>query len=89
MPMREAWSAPCQQADFGRLAQPVDWDALDGRPVDLVIMLTLSNRQGREQHLRIFSRLARRIMYEEFRQQLRSAPDEQALCDVLRQELKI
>ncbi len=72
-----------------RLAQPVDWDALDGQPVDLVIMLTLSNRQGREQHLRIFSRLARRIMYEEFRQQLRRAPDEQALCEVLRQELKI
>lgn len=72
-----------------RLAQPVDWGALDGQPVDLVIMLTLNPRQGREQHLRIFSRLARRIMYEEFRQQLRSASDEEALTQLLWQELKL
>lgn len=72
-----------------RLVQPVDWGALDGQPVDLVIMLTLNPWQGREQHLRIFSRLARRIMYEEFRQQLRSAPDEEALTQLLWQELKI
>ena len=72
-----------------RLAQPVDWGALDGQPVDLVIMLTLNPRQGREQHLRIFSRLARRIMYEEFRQQLRAAPDAEALMQLLWQELQI
>ncbi|NCB56997.1 MAG: phosphoenolpyruvate--protein phosphotransferase [Gammaproteobacteria bacterium] len=72
-----------------RLAHPVDWGSLDGQPVDLVIMLTLSTRQGREQHLRIFSRLARRIMYEEFCQQLRTAGDEQALCELLQQELNM
>ena len=72
-----------------RLAYPVDWGSLDGQPVDLVIMLTLSSRQGREQHLRIFSRLARRIMYEEFCQQLRTAGDEQALCELLQQELNM
>lgn len=72
-----------------RLAHPVDWGSLDGQPVDLVIMLTLSTRLGREQHLRIFSRLARRIMYEEFCQQLRTAGDEQALCALLQQELNM
>ncbi|WP_024872429.1 phosphoenolpyruvate--protein phosphotransferase [Tolumonas lignilytica] len=72
-----------------RLTQAVDWGSLDGQPVDLVIMLTLSTRQGKEQHLRIFSRLARKIMYESFRQQLRQAPDGSALCALLQAELKL
>lgn len=74
---------------IARLAHPVDWGSLDGQPVDLVIMLTLNAQQGADEHLRIFSRLARRMMYDEFRQQLRQAPNAAALCALLQQELQM
>lgn len=74
---------------IARLAHPVDWGSLDGQPVDLVIMLTLNAQQGADEHLRIFSRLARRMMYDEFRQQLRQAPNAAALCALLQQELEM
>ena len=74
---------------IARLVHPVDWGSLDGQPVDLVIMLTLNAQQGADEHLRIFSRLARRMMYDEFRQQLRQAPNAAALCALLRQELEM
>jgi fructose-specific PTS system IIA-like component len=67
----------------------VDWGSLDGQPVELVIMLTLNAQQGADEHLRIFSRLARRMMYDEFRQQLRQAPNAAALCVLLQQELEM
>ena len=74
---------------IARLAHSVDWGSLDGQPVDLVIMLTLNAQQGADEHLRIFSRLARRMMYDEFRQQLRQALTAAALCALLQQELEM
>jgi fructose-specific PTS system IIA-like component len=52
-------------------------------------MLTLNAQQGADEHLRIFSRLARRMMYDEFRQQLRQALTAAALCALLQQELEM
>jgi hypothetical protein len=53
-----------------RLAQPVMWGDEEAQ---FVIMLTLNKHSAGDQHMRIFSRLARRIMHAEFRQSLVSA----------------
>lgn len=48
-------------APFGlivRLAKPIDFDAIDGRPVDIVCLL-LSPADGGGAHLAVLSRLAR------------------------------
>ncbi|MVY95417.1 multifunctional phosphoenolpyruvate-protein phosphotransferase/phosphocarrier protein HPr/PTS system fructose-like transporter subunit IIA, partial [Enterobacteriaceae bacterium 8376wD7] len=50
-----------------RLAQPVKWGDEEAQ---FVIMLTLNKHSAGDQHMRIFSRLARRIMHAEFRQAL-------------------
>ncbi len=54
-----------------------------------VIMLTLNKHSAGDQHMRIFSRLARRIMHAEFRQSLVSAESSEDIADLLRRELEL
>ena len=54
-----------------------------------VIMLTLNKHSAGDQHMRIFSRLAWRIMHAEFRQALVSAESSEDIADLLRRELEL
>lgn len=60
---------------FTRLASPVDWDAPDGEPVDLVFLIAVPEDAGK-QHLKILAKLARALMKEDFRESLRTAESE-------------
>jgi len=51
---------------FVRLAQPVPFDAPDGKPVSLVFLL-LVPEQATEQHLRVLSELAQMLSDRELR----------------------
>ena len=59
---------------FVRLAQPVPFDAPDGKPVNLVFLL-LVPEQATEQHLRVLSELAQMLSDRDFRGKLSSDPD--------------
>ena len=63
---------------FLRLAQPLPFDAPDGRPVNLVFAL-LVPEQATEQHLQILSELAQRFSEREFREALASSSDRNAV----------
>ncbi|WP_291272055.1 phosphoenolpyruvate--protein phosphotransferase [Geothrix sp.] len=67
-----------------RLAAPVAWS--DDAEARLVFLL-ISRPDGEDEHLRIFARLARRLMDAGFRQGLLEAPDTEALLDLLRPDL--
>ncbi|CAI1073340.1 phosphoenolpyruvate--protein phosphotransferase [Serratia entomophila] len=69
-----------------RLAAPVRWGDDDAR---FIIMLTLNKHAAGDQHMRIFSRLARRIMHEEFRQALIDADSSEAIVTLLERELEL
>lgn len=56
------------------LAEPIDFDAPDGRPVDLVFAL-LVPEDATQQHLDTLAQIARLFGQAEFCQALRSAPD--------------
>ncbi|OLT49977.1 PTS mannose transporter subunit IIABC [Corynebacterium sp. CNJ-954] len=58
---------------FGRLQTPVEWDAPDREPVDLVFLIAVPDDAGK-QHLKVLAKLARALMKEDFRESLRSAP---------------
>lgn len=61
-------------AGFARLSNPMDFDSVDGRPVDLVaFLLAPDNAAGA--HLRALARVSRTLRREENRSRLRSAPD--------------
>lgn len=65
---------------LARLDAPIEWT--DGEETDLVFLICVPSDAGK-QHLKILSRLARAIMKEDFRTQLRQAPQSE-LADVVR-----
>lgn len=69
-----------------RLPAPVQWGEEEAQ---FIIMLTLNKHAAGDQHMRIFSRLARRIMHPEFRDALVNALDANAIAHLLQQELEL
>lgn len=63
---------------FIRLSAPVQFDAPDGRPVNLLFVL-LVPEQANETHLQLLSELAQMFSDRAFREQLLAAPDATAL----------
>lgn len=65
-------------ASFARLETAIDYDAVDDRPVDLVVMLLAPEHAGAE-HLRALAQVSRLLRREETRARLRAAPNAEAL----------
>lgn len=63
---------------FFRLATPVQFDAPDGRPVNLLFIL-LVPEQANETHLQLLSELAQMFSDAEFRKQLQAANSAEAV----------
>ena len=69
-------------AGFARLSEPMDFDSVDGRPVDLVAFL-LAPADAAGAHLRALARVSRQLRREENRTRLRSAPDALSVFTIL------
>jgi PTS system nitrogen regulatory IIA component len=59
---------------FARLRRPVDFDAVDGRPVDLVFLVLLPSEAEGDQ-LNALACVARRLRDQETAERLRKTPD--------------
>lgn len=70
------------RAAFVHLAQPVDFGASDGQPVDLVAALIVP-AHFTDQHLRLLAELAELFSNVDITAALRAAPDAPALRDEL------
>jgi len=68
---------------FLRLAQPIPFDAPDGRPVNQVFVL-LVPEQATEQHLELLSELAQMFSERVFRERLAASPDAASTWDAIR-----
>lgn len=69
-----------------RLKAPVMWGDEEAQ---FIIMLTLNKHAAGDQHMRIFSRLARRIMHDDFRSALVNASSQEAIASLLQHELEL
>ncbi len=67
---------------FGRLAKPVDFEALDDRPVDLVFLLLAPDEAGAD-HLKALSKIARLLRDPHVVGELRALRDADALHALL------
>ena len=67
---------------FARLERPIDFEALDGQPVDLVFLLLAPEGAGAD-HLRALARVARLLRDPEVARKLRESRDAEALYAVL------
>ncbi|SFV37856.1 PTS system, nitrogen regulatory IIA component [Devosia crocina] len=69
-------------AVFARLDEPIEFDAVDDQPVDLVILLLAPVGAGAD-HLKALSRVARLLRTDSVVESLRRAEDSTDLYDVL------
>jgi PTS system nitrogen regulatory IIA component len=67
---------------FAKLDRPVDFDALDGQPVDLIFLLLAPEAAGAD-HLKALARVARLLRDPDIARKLRESRDAQALFAVL------
>jgi PTS system nitrogen regulatory IIA component len=67
---------------FARLDRPIDFDALDGQPVDLVFLLLAPETAGAD-HLKALARVARLLRDQDVARKLRDSRDAEALYAVL------
>lgn len=67
---------------FARLAQPIDYGAVDGAPVDLVFLLLSPEGAGAE-HLKALARVSRQLRDSTFTAKLRGAGSPDALFALL------
>ncbi len=67
---------------FARLERPIDFEALDGQPVDLVFLLLAPEGAGAD-HLKALARVARLLRDTEVAHKLRQSRDAEALYAVL------
>jgi multiphosphoryl transfer protein len=74
-----------------RLSRPIEWGSLDGEPVNVVILLAIRalGAAVADEHMRIFARLSRLVMREEFRDRLKTESNAAQLLAFLRECLAI
>ncbi|MBV9348170.1 MAG: PTS IIA-like nitrogen regulatory protein PtsN [Pseudolabrys sp.] len=67
---------------FARLAKPIDFEAMDGQPVDLIFLLLAPEGAGAD-HLKALARVARLLRDPEVARKLRESGDTDAIYAVL------
>jgi PTS system nitrogen regulatory IIA component len=75
------------RAVFVRLEQPVEFDAIDGKPVDLMIAL-FAPPHATSEHLRALARVSRAMRQPGLREQLRAASTADAVFTLLGQDVR-
>jgi nitrogen PTS system EIIA component len=70
---------------IGKLATPIDFQAIDGRPVSLVWLLTSPPDQTGP-HIHALARISRLMTIDKFRQSLNQAKTPQEIFDVIVQQ---
>jgi nitrogen PTS system EIIA component len=71
---------------FARMERPIDFEALDGEPVDLVFLLLAPESAGAD-HLKALARVARVLRDPHIARKLRATQDESAIHALLTQPL--
>ena len=67
---------------FARLEKPINFDALDGEPVDLVFVLLAPEAAGAD-HLKALARIARLLRDPQVAEKLRTVGDSDQMFGVL------
>ena len=65
-----------------RLDKPIDFDAIDSIPVDLLVVLVVPENAN-DEHLQLLRQIAAMLSQETVRERMRSAPDAPALYQIV------
>lgn len=73
---------------FGRSSRGIDFGAEDGTPADLIFLIAAPEGED-DLHVTLLSRLARRLIHEQFRTALREADSPEAVFATIQQEVQL
>lgn len=74
-------------AGFGKLPDPIEFEALDGQPVNLVFLL-VGEENAVGKHIKMLSRVSRLMNKESFREKLADAVNEGDIYKIFEEEEK-
>ncbi|MDQ6993695.1 MAG: PTS sugar transporter subunit IIA [Mariprofundus sp.] len=69
---------------LARHVRGVDFDAIDGQPVHIIVLLLVPDSDDRR-HLELLAQLARNLQQQSFREQVMQASSNEALCLLFRE----
>lgn len=69
---------------YAKLKTPIEWEALDDKPVSSVIMLAIPDSEKGDTHLRLLSEIAIKLMDDEIVDQLKKATEPVAIINLLK-----
>jgi fructose-specific PTS system IIA-like component len=72
-----------------KLKNSLEWGSVDEKPVHMVLLLAIRESDPSNSHMQVLAKLARKLMNEEFRQQLAQFQDARNILSYLSQELEI
>lgn len=73
---------------IGRLKHPVDWNAMDNKPVKMVFQIAVPESSKGDEHLRLLSQLSRQLIHPEFREEMLKAQNEDDVLQLLGDSLE-
>ena len=68
---------------FAKSKQPIEWDSLDGKPVDIIFLLAIKGEDQGDTHLKILSEIAMKLMDDDVVQNLKQAVQPEAVIEIL------
>ncbi len=84
IPHAQSEGVPGTHLSLWRPSPPVDFDAMDGQPVDLIFMILGPRGIGNE-HVKILAKISRLLHGSDFRGRLRSAASAAEVLDAIRE----
>lgn len=79
----------CPSLAVVKLRQPVEWGSNDGQPVSVVLLLAVPASDTAGSHMKVFAKLARKLMHDDFRERLLAASEPLAILRTLHDELQL
>lgn len=66
-----------------KLNKSIDWDAMDGQPVQLIIAMAVPTQHEGKMHLKLLATLSEQLMEEDFKEALLSACTKDDLYNII------
>lgn len=72
----------------GRNVKGIEWNSLDGEPVNFVILIAVPKEEAGTTHLKILSQIASNLMEDDFKNSLQNAQQEEEVINILSKEME-
>ncbi|MFJ7727729.1 PTS sugar transporter subunit IIA [Neobacillus sp. NPDC097160] len=68
---------------IGRTKQPVEWESLDGEPIDIILLFAVKTSDATTVHIKLLQKVATLLADEEILHGLRKAETKQEVIDLM------